>query len=825
MSTKLKTCLIILNFIIHLLHKRPFINILHDIAKKYEGINVGDLRKFDQFTFKFKKACLDITFLNNCKNFGVFPKFISFKLPGVSQRDVIGIRKKLLRSAIREKNKAKIKAVKELNTTKEEIRKNLSTIDFYILNKIITDNNERKLKESIKTHEKKLRKLTKNIGIRRIESKKIITNLTNYQLTQEETDILASGLSFSIAPLSLKKSDIFTSFENINRFLTKNLKDESDKNHMTAELSHLANTYFYNYTPSPRILHQHKILKNLKNNRDIVICKPDKGNGVVIVERKNYDEALLSIINDTSKFEKLKEDPTRKREASLQRFLRKLKKDSFISDSEYSKVYPNGTAPAKIYGLPKLHKFKKGENLLKFRPIVSSIGTFNYDLSKYLANILSPLIPSKHSSKDTFTFIKDLHGANLTNKFFVSYDVTSLFTNIPLNETINHAVDLIFQANPNIKINKFNLTKLFKFCTSQTHFLFNGNYYNQTDGVAMGSPLAPVLANIFMGINEDKWINNYDKTKPVFYRRYVDDILAVFDNEQQANDFFEYINKQHPNLKFTMEINTNNQIPFLDTHITNIDKNIITKTYHKPTYTGLLLNFKSFAPFPYKINLIKCLIDRAFKINNTWTGFNSDIKSLTNTLIDNSYPKPLIDKQVNHYIEKFYNNNIEDNETNQQQSLIFFKLPFIGRYSNQTKTKINNLIKNLCKPNTKIKLVFSSFKIKQFFSYKDKTPLDMKSMIVYQFTCASCGARYIGETIRHFRTRMDEHVKRDNKSNVFKHLNDNNDCLNSYNSDCFKILDSASSNYELKIKEALHINWGKPELNAQVKHYNISIIA
>ena len=90
----------------------------------------------------------------------------------------------------------------------------------------------------------------------------------------------------------------------------------------------------------------------------------------------------------------------------------------------------------------------------------------------------------------------------------------------------------------------------------------------------MGSPLAPVLANIFMGTNEDKWINNYKKPKPVFYRRYVDDILAVFDNEQQAKLFFTYLNKQHKNIKFTMEININNQIPFLDTLISNIDKNL-----------------------------------------------------------------------------------------------------------------------------------------------------------------------------------------------------------------------------------------------------------
>ena len=88
---------------------------------------------------------------------------------------------------------------------------------------------------------------------------------------------------------------------------------------------YLANSYFYNYKPSPRILRQHRVLRNLRKNKDIVITKPDKGNGVVILDRKLYNNAIEEIISDTSKFQKLNEDPTLKCEASLQRFLRKLK--------------------------------------------------------------------------------------------------------------------------------------------------------------------------------------------------------------------------------------------------------------------------------------------------------------------------------------------------------------------------------------------------------------------------------------------------------------------------------------------------------------------
>ena len=96
-------------------------------------------------------------------------------------------------------------------------------------------------------------------------------------------------------------------------------------------------------------------------------------------------------------------------------------------------------------------------------------------------------------------------------------------------------------------------------------------------------------------------------------------------------------------------------------------------------------------------------------------------------------------------------------------------------------------------------------------------------MLVYKFTCAACGASNIGETRRHFKTRMDEHLKTDKNSHIYKHLNGNTACFNALNNESFSILDRADSNINLKIKEALHINWEKPNLNAQVNHYFISL--
>ena len=184
-----------------------------------------------------------------------------------------------------------------------------------------------------------------------------------------------------------------------------------------------------------------------------------------------------------------------------------MKQANFFNETEYDKLYPSGSAPPSIYGTPKMHKFSPSDSFPKLRPIVSSIGTFNYNLARFLCDLLSPLVPNDYSCKDTFSFVSQIKNANLSKKFLVSYDITSLFTNIPLQETIDIAINLIFNHNLNLNITRKELKKLFLLDTSQNHFVFKSKFYNQIDGVAMSSPLARVLANIFMGFHKPKWFN------------------------------------------------------------------------------------------------------------------------------------------------------------------------------------------------------------------------------------------------------------------------------------------------------------------------------
>ena len=251
-----------------------------------------------------------------------------------------------------------------------------------------------------------------------------------------------------------------------------NLKSDETKSQIKAHRSYLANSYFYNYKPSPRILRQRRVLRNFRKNKDIVITKCNKRNRFVTLGQKLCDNAIQEIISDSSKFEKLNEDPTLKREASLQRFLRKFKQKNFFNKIEYDRLYPSGSAHARIYGTPKMQKFSSSDSFRKLRPIVSSKGTFNYDLACFFYDLLSALVPNDYSSKDTFSFVSQIKNANLSKIFLVSYDVTSLFTNIPLQETIDIAINLIFNHNPNLNITRKELKKTFPFCYITDSFYF-----------------------------------------------------------------------------------------------------------------------------------------------------------------------------------------------------------------------------------------------------------------------------------------------------------------------------------------------------------------
>ena len=192
------------------------------------------------------------------------------------------------------------------------------------------------------------------------------------------------------------------------------------------------------------------------------------------------------------------------------------------------------------------------------RPILSATGTYNYNLAKWLEEKLKPLSTNDYTITDAFAFADEIRTISVNeDDILVSYDVTSLFTNVPLSETINILVhkaftDDWFNKTYGLNLQKDQLAKLLEIATTNQLFQFDGQLYEQTDGVAMGSPLGPLMANVFMCHLEEKL--SRDGLIPDLYKRYVDDTLAKMPSIDAASEFLDTLNGLHPIMEFTMEL-------------------------------------------------------------------------------------------------------------------------------------------------------------------------------------------------------------------------------------------------------------------------------
>ena len=241
-----------------------------------------------------------------------------------------------------------------------------------------------------------------------------------------------------------------------------------------------------------------------------------------------------------------------------------------------------------MYGNVKIHKANN-----PLRPIISQIPTPTYHLAKTLNRIITPYIPNQYMIKSTDEFIDILH-SNKCNGIIASLDVESLFTNVPIDATIDIIIHDMYN-HPELsppKIPQSILKELLQLCTKEAPFTAPDGYmYLQVDGVAMGSPLGPTFANFYMGHVESKVFE--DRTnKPDLYVRYVDDIFLQVETENhltQLKQLFE----ENSVLKFTYELNIGNKLPFLDVMVTSTDDRFKTTVYHKPTNNGNCLNANS----------------------------------------------------------------------------------------------------------------------------------------------------------------------------------------------------------------------------------------
>ena len=237
-------------------------------------------------------------------------------------------------------------------------------------------------------------------------------------------------------------------------------------------------------------------MKELKDNKDLIVLQPDKGSGVVLMDKTDYVARMNKVLEDRTKFVPCEhgDDPVTQ-EKIISREIKKLVDEGIITSSTGKLLKPRGIQLPQMYGLPKLHKTD-----IPLRPILSMSNSPQHKLAKWLVNVLKPVTDRLNTTnlQDSFELVRIISDLNVKNHKFASFDVNSLFTNVPLHETVNFIGDYISVNGIKLDLPLDELKKLILLCTENVSFNFQDAYYRQIDGVAMGSPLGPILANIFM---------------------------------------------------------------------------------------------------------------------------------------------------------------------------------------------------------------------------------------------------------------------------------------------------------------------------------------
>ena len=381
-----------------------------------------------------------------------------------------------------------------------------------------------------------------------------------------------------------------------------------------ADLRHQVSVSLRNFKPPTQNLTkgEKEAVERLGKDKSITLLPADKGRMIVVMDTEEYNEKRAVMLSDTNTYEVLKRDPTNRYRDLVISKLKDLKTTGVITEKQYFKLYPSGAQPPTFYGLPKVHKKD-----YPLRPITSSRGTVMYPVAKHVAGILRPLVgKTEHHVKNIQDFVSKIKDRKLEEGWTItSGDVVSLYTCIPIDGAISAVRELLekdSELHTRTGMSVHQICDLVEMCLSCSYFLCDGKFYKQKHGCAMGSPLSPIVVNIYMERFEQLALRTYQGIPPNLWVRYVDDTYIEL-MEVEEDPFFEHINTVDPNIKFTKEpLNEQKRLAFLDAGVSvKLDGAFGVTVYRKPTHTNQYLLFDSHHPLDHKLGVVRTLFHRA----------------------------------------------------------------------------------------------------------------------------------------------------------------------------------------------------------------------
>ncbi|CAF1246423.1 unnamed protein product [Rotaria sordida] len=287
---------------------------------------------------------------------------------------------------------------------------------------------------------------------------KLVYNLSYRALSSAEESLLTKGWKYAITPNKINNLNVKTDIEYMYYCMNKNrlLNNTDNANKIKTLLNEFGNKLKKKVDNEVPNLSTDELnaITTLLNEHSLVISKVDKGNAIVVMNRSDYLIKANEILDDKRAFKKLNQNLTDKRENEFIKFLLQLKRNKIISPDEYKLMRPKtGSRTLEAYFLVKVHKSGK-----PVRPIISSYNSHNYNTAKYLATLLKPAISTCPSYvKDSFDFARIIKEKKNLPGLMCSLDVSSLFTNVPLDKAIDIAIKKIKLFHPKLTIDDENL--------------------------------------------------------------------------------------------------------------------------------------------------------------------------------------------------------------------------------------------------------------------------------------------------------------------------------------------------------------------------------
>lgn len=730
-----------------------------------------------------------LEFLFTAKSHNIIPKFLQIKLPKnkFNTQESHNIYLSLLRKEIKKQFKTRNLIHLKLKFLHRHLLQLLHPIEYDVLiqdltyeiidmnmeldykrkkklQKLIT-NMKNQIKETQQLHQ---RKHTTNTTTEDQQPPHIfperITNLTDTQFNNEETSLFNLGHKFAPPPKKPSKLSLAIDIESqLHRNHPDCINIKRDiGNILNCKVSNVKDN---NTSPnSTKIQNTIKSIKHKIKNNNLIITSADKNAGLVIIKKDEYIKKTEQFFQSNN-VTKLKSNPIKSFIIEVNKTLSFCRPTLLKFDSDIIKLKNRNAKTPILYSLIKLHKPDKS-----IRPITSCINSPTQKIAKFINHIFTHILKytSPHSVLNSNKLIQNLQNIMPTNQKFImaSFDITNLYTNIPIQQTI-HLITNILYSNSDL-VSKYNLSpidienliSLTQLTTEQNFFNFNDCTYKMEDGLPMGSPISGLLANIYIDNLEKEIEKLPDFNNVLAWFRYVDDILCLWKKDITSIHHFHHIINNISNIKFTIEIETNNQINFLDLTLIRTNSNDLKyEIYRKPTSTDIIIPHNSYHSPQIKTSAFNFLFHRLLQTPLDQKSYQKELDIIKLIGRNNQYTPEYIQKLYHKTRKKLTLKLIYPNISTRNR---YISIPYFHEYHKMLHKTLNTHEYNtIAKSHPTLAKILSNNK-------PTENPLEKSG--IYKIKCKNCEAHYIGLTTRNITTRFKEHKNNRPKSALGTHL-------------------------------------------------------